>query len=308
MKNKRRQFLKNTSLGVLSLGIIPSLAKSKEVKRKIENCYETTQDYYGEGPFYTPNAPVIQNSQLADSSKIGEKLIISGQIHNLDCTEVIPNTEIDVWHADSNGSYDQTGYSLRGKTFSNSQGFYIFETIQPGFYLNGATYRPSHIHFKITSPGYPTLITQLYFDGDPYINNDAAASITTGQYNATNRIIPLVLNGDGKWEGSWDIIIDGDGITGNNDIHLDKGIIYDTSPNPFSDSLKIRYGIFSSARTSLSIYNINGKLIATIEKNNLASGKYEAIWKPDNSLPKGHYFITLKINDLQVHYLKVLKQ
>ena len=210
-KDSRRQFLKNTSLGVLSLGIIPSIASSTPPKK---SCDQTTLDYFGEGPFYTANPPIIQNNQLADINKIGERLIISGRVYNLDCTEVIPNTEIDIWHADNNGAYDQSGYNLRGKTFSNSQGFYMFETIKPGLYLNGSTYRPSHIHFKITAQNYPTLITQLYFEGDPYIQNDPAASINSGQYDASSRIIPITINDDCKWECNWDIVIDADGIVG----------------------------------------------------------------------------------------------
>ena len=306
MAKSRRQFLKNTSLGILSLGMIPKITKSRPKGKS--NCEQTTVDYYGAGPFYSPNAPIIQNNQLADNNKPGERLIISGRVYNLDCSEVIPNTEIDIWHADNNGAYDNNGYSLRGKTFSNSQGFYMFETIKPGLYLNGATYRPSHIHFKITPENYPTLITQLYFGGDPYIQSDAAASINSGQFNASNRIIPIATNNDGKWEGTWDIIIDGDGTVGNNDIHLDKGMIYSTSPNPFQKKIKINYGIFSPAKVSLSIYNISGDLIANIDEQKLASGKYEAIWKPNSNLPNGYYFITLKINDLQAHYLKIAKE
>ena len=85
--------------------------------------------------------------------------------------------------------------------------FYIFETIKPGLYLNGSSYRPSHIHFKITPPGFNALITQLYFQGDPYIPTDAAASVNSGSFDATHRIIPLVTNINGDLEGTWDIII-----------------------------------------------------------------------------------------------------
>lgn len=49
---------------------------------------------------------------------------------------------------------------------AQSEGFYLFETIIPGKYLNGAKYRTGHIHFKITPSGFPTLTTQLYFEGD----------------------------------------------------------------------------------------------------------------------------------------------
>jgi hypothetical protein len=198
---------------------------------------------------------------------------------------------------------------LRGKATSNPQGFYIFKTIKPGLYLNGLTYRPSHFHFKITPPNSPTLITQLYFAGDPYIATDAAASITSGTFDATTRIIPLTTNADGDLEGTWDIVINGDGIPlGASNIHLDKGIIYSASPNPFNNKLEIKYGVFQEAKVSLFVYNIEGKIVAELDKQQLNPQKYEVIWEPDSKLPNGHYFIALKINDLQVHYLKVIRQ
>ena len=244
---------------------------------------------------------------LANDNEVGTRLILSGQVLNLACSEVIPNTEIDIWHANDAGEYDDSGYNLRGKAISNSQGFYVFETIKPGLYQNGATYRPSHFHFKITPPDSPTLTTQLYFTGDPYIANDAAASITSGTFDASNRIIPLTTNANGLLEGTWDILID-DTPLGANNIHLDKGIIYNVSPNPFSDRVVIKYGVFQQAKVSVFVYNIEGKVVAELDKQQLNPEKYEVIWEPDSNLPNGHYFIALKINDLQVHYMKVIRQ
>jgi protocatechuate 3,4-dioxygenase beta subunit len=313
MKNKdsRRQFLRNTSLAALSLGILPSIAKTTvPLKPNFPVlCDESTEDAYGQGPFYTANAPAIQNDILANSNEVGTRLILSGQVLNLACSQAIPNTEIDIWHANDAGEYDNSGYNLRGKAVSNSQGFYVFETIKPGLYLNGATYRPSHFHFKITPPNFPTLITQLYFAGDPHIASDAAASITSGTFDASNRIIPLTTNANGDLEGTWDIIINGEGTPlGTNNIHLDKGIIYSASPNPFNNRVEIKYGVFQESKVSLFVYDINGRVVSQLDKKQLNPQKYEVIWEPESKLPTGHYFIALKINDLQVHYLKVIRR
>lgn len=310
-KDSRRQFLRNSSLAVLSFGILPALAKTTAEPKPNSPilCNKSTEDAYGQGPFYTANAPAIQNDMLADSNEVGTRLILSGQVLNLACSEVIPNTEIDIWHANDDGAYDNTGYNLRGKANSNSQGFYVFETIKPGLYLNGANYRPSHIHFKITPPNFPTLITQLYFAGDPHIASDAAASITSGTFNATNRIIPLTTNANGDLEGTWDIVINGEGTAvGANNIHLNKGMIYSASPNPFNNKVTINYGVFQQAKVSVFVYNIEGKIVAQLDKQQLEPQKYEVIWEPDNNLPYGYYFIALKINELQVHYLKIIKK
>ena len=90
----RRLFLKNTSLSVLTVAATPTIlnAMSSSRRKKLDNsiltCNESTEDAYGQGPFYTPGAPTIQNNTLADSNEIGTRLIISGRVHNLDCTEV----------------------------------------------------------------------------------------------------------------------------------------------------------------------------------------------------------------------------
>ncbi len=312
-KDNRRQFLKNSSLAVLALSTPIISLKANEPKQALDEdlamCDKTTLDFYGEGPFYTNNPPTIQNNQLAVANEPGDRMIISGRVFNLDCSEYIPEAIIDVWHADHSGAYDNTGFNLRGKTTSNDQGFYMFETIKPGKYLNGNMFRPAHIHYKITAPNYPTLTTQLYFEGDPDLATDAASSITSGNFDAQHRIIPLAENNDGVLEGTWDIIINGDGIsTGVSDIHLDKGIIYRVSPNPFSDTVNIRYGVYRKAKVSLLVFDMQGREVATLEERTLNADQYDAVWEPDANLPNGPYFVALKINDLQVHYLKINRQ
>ena len=120
--NSRRNFLKNTSLSLLSFTALSGISKmglSKDLSNNEESildCQQSTEDAYGQGPFYTSNAPTILNNQLADGNEAGTRIIISGQVYNLVCSEVIPNTEIDIWHANDAGEYDNVGYNLRGKT------------------------------------------------------------------------------------------------------------------------------------------------------------------------------------------------
>lgn len=310
MTKDRRTFLKNTALATLGLGL-GSSAKAEAAAGQptsLITCDRTTLDYYGEGPFYTENPPMLEGNQLAESDEPGERMIISGRVLNLSCSEFIPNTVVDVWHADNDGAYDNNGYKLRGFTLTNEQGFYLFETIRPGKYLNGNSFRPSHIHYKITPPGFPQLITQLYFAGDDSIPGDAAASITSGTYDASNRIISLTENANGILEGTFDIVINGEGIAvGTNDLHLSKGMVYQVSPNPFTSELTIHYGVFKRAKVGLVVFDLVGRQVAVLEDSEKLPEKYYATWQPDSALPSGHYFVALKINDLQVHYLKVVK-
>ena len=267
MSKNRRTFLKNTTLAALGIGL-SSGAKAAPTTKATEalNCNATTLDYYGEGPFYTDGPPLMVDNKLIGDTETGQRMIISGRVLNLDCSQFIPDTVIDVWHANNDGQYDNQGFNFRGFTRANDQGFYLFETIKPGKYLNGSQFRPSHIHYKITPPGFSQLTTQLYFEGDTDIPNDAAASITSGTYNATDRIIPLTENSEGVLEGTFDIMINGDGIAvGTNDLHLDKGMVYRVSPNPFTTEVEIFYGVFKRAKVGLVVYDLSGRMVATLE-------------------------------------------
>jgi protocatechuate 3,4-dioxygenase beta subunit len=70
---------------------------------------------------------------------------------------------VDVWHADDRGSYDNTGYRLRGHQLTDDAGRYRVETIVPGVYPG----RTRHFHVKVQPPGGSVLTTQLYFPGEP---------------------------------------------------------------------------------------------------------------------------------------------
>ena len=85
-------------------------------------------------------------------------------------------------------------------------------------------------------------------------------------------------------------------------------MIYSATPNPFSNHIEINYGVFKKSKVAISVYNLQGKIIATINKKILKAGKYSVSWKPHTNLPKGHYFVSIIINDLQVHYIKIIRQ
>jgi protocatechuate 3,4-dioxygenase beta subunit len=67
-----------------------------------------------------------------------------------------------------------------GRTVTDEMGAYEFRTIRPGAYpwpnrVND--WRPSHIHFSIFGLAFAQrLITQMYFEGDPMIWQDAIVS------------------------------------------------------------------------------------------------------------------------------------
>jgi protocatechuate 3,4-dioxygenase, beta subunit len=54
---------------------------------------------------------------------------------------------------------------------SDAEGRYRFITIKPAAYPTGNAMRPAHIHFKV-SGRHDRLVTQMYFEGDPYNAED----------------------------------------------------------------------------------------------------------------------------------------
>ena len=70
---------------------------------------------------------------------------------------------------------------------------------------------------------------------------------------------------------------------------------------------KINYGVFTKSKVVISVYNIRGQIVATLDERMLDPEKYSVSWNPHVNLPKGHYFVSIIINDLQVHYLKVIR-
>ncbi len=68
---------------------------------------------------------------------------------------------LDFWQADAGGSYDNSGYRLRGNQVTDAGGGYSLQTVVPGLYPG----RTAHIHVKVSAPAKPVLTTQLYFPG-----------------------------------------------------------------------------------------------------------------------------------------------
>src|SRR6218665_60157 len=43
--------------------------------------------------------------------------------------------------------------------------------------LNRHPWRPAHLHFRISAPGYETLVTHVFRDGDPSLDSDAVFGV-----------------------------------------------------------------------------------------------------------------------------------
>jgi catechol 1,2-dioxygenase len=147
------------------------------------------------GPFYVEGAPDLPMGSSIIRNGAAPELLVHGRVHDA-AGEAIAGAMLDVWQTAPNGMYDvqdpdQPAMNLRGKFTAGADGAYEFLTILPTPYpiphdgpvgaLLTATgrhpWRPAHLHFIITAPGYRGLTTALYFDGDPYIDSDAVFGV-----------------------------------------------------------------------------------------------------------------------------------
>lgn len=153
--------------GLGALGGLALAAPSRLVLAQSATCPPLTEPDI-EGPFYRSGAPAWTGPALGAT---GHPLEITCWVRNAACRPIRGAT-IEVWHADTDGDYDLEGNRFRGALRTDEQGVFQLSTIMPGRYLNGARYRPAHIHVKVHANGRPTLTTQLYFPGDPENDTD----------------------------------------------------------------------------------------------------------------------------------------
>ena len=160
------------------------------------DCAPTSAD--GMGPFHLPPedaptqfperqeacVPYPSCPSCATASEVphfGLPLHLVGHVRSsTGCAPILgPQVSVDVWQADADGKYwDEDGlwpnghgrrlqthlYQCRAHL---SGGNFSFSSILPGHYLAASSWRPRHIHMRVRAPGHRTLVTQVYFRGDP---------------------------------------------------------------------------------------------------------------------------------------------
>ncbi|MES2974842.1 MAG: intradiol ring-cleavage dioxygenase [Pseudomonadota bacterium] len=158
---------------------------------KPQGCTEATVF----GPFHVEGAPHYAHGDDVANGAAGEPCIVRGRVLGLDGTPVA-GADVEVWQADADGNYDVQYEGLgrhqaRGVLQAGADGRFHFRTIVAEAYpipvdgpvgdLLRATkrhpWRPAHLHFMITAPGYERLITHVFRNGDPYLDSDAVFGV-----------------------------------------------------------------------------------------------------------------------------------
>ena len=199
---ERRDFIKNSSLIAISVSAFGSISWNGN---NYVGDSPTTTDILG--PFYRPGAPMRSNIIPPDSK--GILLNLSGTIFKEDGKTPLNNAMVEIWQCDENQHYDNTSddFLCRGATKTSNNGRYDFKTVVPVPYKanpnNEDSWRPAHIHMRVSVADQQDLITQIYFKGDKYIDTDTSASAP----QAVNRILDISKNAAGENAVIFDVVM-----------------------------------------------------------------------------------------------------
>jgi len=183
-----------------------------------------------EGPVYVVGAPMLERPFVLPrrENEPGERLVFSGTVRSTDGAR-LAGAVLDIWQSNGAGEYSHfmagvPDYNLRGRITTDEDGCFEFETVLPSPYevhLGAATgrllaalgrppFRPGHIHFKISHHAAAPLTTQIYFDGDPFIDSDVVGAVK-----------PSLVTRLRRYEGvdpyatcSYDFVLSGTTVTG----------------------------------------------------------------------------------------------
>jgi len=108
-------------------------------------------------------------------------LYVIGRVLNL-ARESVRNAKVEIWQANAYGRYTHPSdanpapldpnFEGAAVLATDAEGRYRFKTIKPAAYPAGPNFmRPAHIHFQV-SGRQDRLVTQMYFENDPYNEKD----------------------------------------------------------------------------------------------------------------------------------------
>jgi catechol 1,2-dioxygenase len=199
---QRRTFIATTAMTAIS---ISAFGRIRFNGSYYEADTPTTTDILG--PFYRPGAPERSNLRLPGTT--GKPIVLKGTILKEDGKTPVPNALVEIWHCDEKEVYDNASddYRYRGGQRTGKNGQYTFLSILPVPYKASAddesSWRPSHIHMRVSVPGQQDLITQIYFKGGKYVETDRWASAP----QATNRLLEVSEAKNGESEIIFNVVL-----------------------------------------------------------------------------------------------------
>ncbi len=147
------------------------------------------------GPFHISNAPEKDMGTDLRGDYSGELILVEGRV--LDTSgQPIKGATLDLWQTAPNGLYssqdpEQDTYSFHALFTTGDDGRYYFTTVRPVCYtvpsdgpvgeiLNATgrhPWRPSHLHYIVKASGFKSLVTEVFPEGDPYLDQDTVFGV-----------------------------------------------------------------------------------------------------------------------------------
>lgn len=172
------------------------------------------------GPFHVPNAPRYPMGTNISLDGKGETCLFSGLVRDIEGNP-IANAEIDVWCDNADGYYDvqqpgiQPQWNNRGIFVTGPDGRYSFRGIRPVSYpipddgpvgqmlasLGRHPNRPAHMHFLVSAPGFQTIVTHTFVEGDQWLTSDAVFGVKA------SLIATMKPGDDTAWKSTFDFIM-----------------------------------------------------------------------------------------------------
>jgi protocatechuate 3,4-dioxygenase beta subunit len=147
------------------------------------------------GPFHVSNPPARDMGADLRADNEGELILVQGKVCDAD-GKPIAGATLDIWQTAANGLYssqdpEQDIYNFHALFTTGSDGRYQFTTVRPVSYtvptdgpvgeLLQATgrhpWRPSHLHYIVKAEGYRDLVTEVFPDDDPYLDEDTVFGV-----------------------------------------------------------------------------------------------------------------------------------
>ena len=160
------------------------------------------------GPFHIDESPVLPQGGNMGEGIEGTPVYVSGTVRDID-GRPLAGAMLDIWQADEEGVYEtqipDSEARLRAIQYADAEGRYGFWSIAPKGYtipMDGPVgelisktdishFRPAHIHFLLTAKGYQPVVTHLFEDGAPYLDNDVVFGAKA------ELVVPFVRHGPG---------------------------------------------------------------------------------------------------------------
>lgn len=155
------------------------------------------------GPYFVEGSPLVEKEPgkplvlTQRPNEPGEPLLFKGNVSSTDGMP-LANTRVEMWQNDDSGKYssfdsDAPKYNLRGYFYTDENGDFEVQSIVPLPYsipADGPTgeflgymdqhpMRPAHLHLMFEAEGHETLITQVFFEGDEWLETDVADGVRT---------------------------------------------------------------------------------------------------------------------------------